>query len=91
MFGPHERYLRRLNYMIAAFELPKTPATMRIGDGAMLNEPGRSMIVYPFKDHLPTALFSYRTDDVDAEFTQTPPNGSVPCTARRPTVRSSPR
>ncbi|BBY58360.1 FAD-dependent monooxygenase [Mycolicibacterium sarraceniae] len=72
VFGPHERYLRRLNYMIAAFELPKTPATMRIGDGAMLNEPGRSMIVYPFKDHLPTALFSYRTDDVDAEFTQTP-------------------
>lgn len=71
-FGPHDRCLRQLNYMIAAFQLPSTPGNLRIGDGAMLFEPGRSMIVYPFKDHLPTALFSYRTDDVDAEFTQPP-------------------
>jgi 2-polyprenyl-6-methoxyphenol hydroxylase-like FAD-dependent oxidoreductase len=72
VFGPHDRYLRRLNYMIAAFQLPKPPADLRIGDGAMLFEPDRALIIYPFKDHLPTALFSYRTDDVDAEFRQTP-------------------
>jgi len=35
-------------------------------------EPGRSLIVYPFSDHLPTALLSYHTDDVDAEFTEPP-------------------
>lgn len=72
VFGPHEKFLRRLNYMIAAFELNTPPANLRIGDGAMLFEPGRSMIVYPFADRTPTALFSYKTDDVDAEFTQTP-------------------
>jgi 2-polyprenyl-6-methoxyphenol hydroxylase-like FAD-dependent oxidoreductase len=72
VFGPHDRYLRRLNCMIAAFELPKSPGGLPIGDGAMFFEPGRSMLVYPFKDHLPTALFSYRTNDVEAEFTQTP-------------------
>lgn len=72
VFGPHDRCLRRLNYMIAAFQLPKPPGRLRIGDGAMLLEPGRSMIAYPFKDHLPTALFSYHTGDVDAEFTVTP-------------------
>lgn len=72
VFGPHDRYLRRLNYMITAFQLSKPPGNLRIGDGAMMFEPGRSMIVYPFRDHLPTALLSYRTNDVDAEFTQTP-------------------
>jgi 2-polyprenyl-6-methoxyphenol hydroxylase-like FAD-dependent oxidoreductase len=72
VFGPHDRFLRRLNYMVAACQLSKPPGQLRIGDGAMLFEPGRSMIVYPFKDHPPTALFSYRTDDVDAEFTRTP-------------------
>ncbi|MDH6243189.1 FAD-dependent monooxygenase [Mycobacterium sp. OTB74] len=71
-FGPHERYLRRLNHMIATFELPDKLSDLAIGDGAWLMEAGRSMIVYPFKDHTPTALLTYRTDDVDAEFTEPP-------------------
>lgn len=68
VFGPHEKYLRRLDHMIAAFELPSKLSDLAIGDGAWLMEPGRSLIVYPFSDHAPTALLSYRTDDVDAEF-----------------------
>lgn len=72
VFGPPERFLYRLNHMIAAFVLPATPGGLAQGDGAMLFEPGRSLIVYPFADHPPTALFSYRSDDIDAEFGQPP-------------------
>lgn len=72
VFGPHERFLRRLDHMIAAFVLPEQPGYLAPGDGAMLFEPGRSLIIYPFADHLPTALFSYRSTDIDAEFTQPP-------------------
>lgn len=71
-FGPHERYLHRLNHMIAAFVLPRPPGGLAPGDGAMLLEPGRSMVVYPFADHPPTALLSYRSADIDGEFTRPP-------------------
>ncbi|MGH3788446.1 MAG: FAD-dependent oxidoreductase [Pseudonocardiaceae bacterium] len=72
VFGPPEHYLYRLNYMIAAFELPDSLSDLAQGDGATLLEPGRSMWIFPFEDHPPTALFSYRTNDVDAEFGQPP-------------------
>ncbi|MFH9734951.1 FAD-dependent monooxygenase [Streptomyces sp. NPDC017260] len=72
VFGPHERYLHRLDSMIGAFMLPRSPGGLAPGDGAMLFEPGRSMIVFPFADHPPTALLSWRSDDVDAEFTGPP-------------------
>ncbi len=72
VFGPHSRYLKRLNYMIAAFAFPGTPAGLAPQQGATLFEPGRSMWVFPFADHDPTILLTYRTDDVDAEFTRSP-------------------
>lgn len=72
VFGPHEKYLHPLGFMIAAFQLPRVPTGLGPSDGAMQFEVGRSLIIYPFADHLPTALFSYKTDDVDAEFTQAP-------------------
>ena len=72
VFGPHEQYLKRLGYMIAAFEYPGTPAGLEPGEGATLLEPDRSMWVFAFADHHPTILLSYRTDDVDAEFTRSP-------------------
>ncbi|MGW0251953.1 FAD-dependent monooxygenase [Nocardia goodfellowii] len=72
VFGPHDRYLKRLNYMIAAFQFPGTPTDLVPTQGATLFEPGRSMWVFPFADHDPTVLLTYRTDDVDAEFTQPP-------------------
>lgn len=71
-FGPHEDYLHRLGYMIAAFEMPTDFPGLEGRDGAILAEPGRSFWVFPFADHHPTVLFSYRTDDVDAEFTKSP-------------------
>ena len=71
-FGPAERFLHRLDHMIAAFELPHAPMALGPSDGAMQFEPGRSLIIYPFADHAPTALFSYRCDDIDAEFAKSP-------------------
>lgn len=71
-FGPHSNYLRRLDHIIATFELPSKVSDLATEDGAWLMESGRSLVVYPFRDHTPTALFSYHTDDVDAEFTEPP-------------------
>lgn len=70
VFGPHSRYLKRLNHIIAAFELPGPLSDLASTDGLSLMEPGRSLMVFPFADHAPTALLSYRTDDVDAEFSK---------------------
>lgn len=72
VFGPHERYLHRLGRIVAAFQLPRVPTGLGPSDGAMQFEIDRSLIVYPFADHLPTALFSYASDDIDAEFTESP-------------------
>ncbi|MEU6132306.1 FAD-dependent monooxygenase [Saccharopolyspora sp. NPDC047091] len=72
VFGPHEDHLHRLNFMIGAFEYAGTPPGLAPGQGATLLEPGRSMWVFAFRDHDPTILLSYRTDDVDAEFTRPP-------------------
>ncbi|MBT0565404.1 FAD-dependent monooxygenase [Williamsia sp. CHRR-6] len=71
-FGPHEKYLHRLNHIIAAFEFPGTPKGLKKGEGAALIEVGRSMWLFAFADHNPTVLFSYETSDVDAEFTHRP-------------------
>lgn len=71
-FGPPEKYRRRFDYIVAAFQLPDSLSDLARGDGAILLEPGRSLWVFPFSDHAPTAMLSYRTDDVDAEFTRPP-------------------
>ncbi|MFI9387839.1 FAD-dependent monooxygenase [Kutzneria sp. NPDC052558] len=71
-FGPDSRYLRRLNYMIAAFELPGGLGDLAEQDGCTLLEDDRSLWVFPFADHAPTVLMSYQTDDVDGEFTEPP-------------------
>lgn len=72
VFGPHADHLRRLGYMVAAFEYEGTPAGLVPGEGATLLEPGRSMWVFTFADHNPTIMLTYRTGDVDAEFAQPP-------------------
>jgi 2-polyprenyl-6-methoxyphenol hydroxylase-like FAD-dependent oxidoreductase len=56
--------------MIAAFALPEAVPGYRQQDGLVLAEAGRSVWVFSFADRPPTVLFSYRTDDVDAEFTR---------------------
>ena len=72
VFGPHEQYLHRLNYMAVAYELPRPLSELHQNDGATMMELNRSMWIFPFASGNPTALLNYRTDDVDAEFRQTP-------------------
>jgi 2-polyprenyl-6-methoxyphenol hydroxylase-like FAD-dependent oxidoreductase len=67
VFGPHERYLKPLGDMICAFELPENPPGLRPDQGVIMTEIGRSMWVFPFKDHPATVLFTYRSDDPQAE------------------------
>ncbi|MFI6597604.1 FAD-dependent monooxygenase [Nonomuraea sp. NPDC050536] len=69
VFGPHEDYLRRMNYMVVAYQLPGPLPGHDETDSVILAEPQRSMWIFPFKDRPPTVMLSYHTDDVDAEFT----------------------
>ncbi|TDC91441.1 FAD-dependent oxidoreductase [Nonomuraea deserti] len=70
VFGPHERYLHRLNYMAVAFQMPGALPGHDQSDSVVLAEPRRSMWAFPFKDGPPTVLLTYHTDDAQAEFTR---------------------
>ncbi|OSY34773.1 2-polyprenyl-6-methoxyphenol hydroxylase-like FAD-dependent oxidoreductase [Pseudonocardia autotrophica] len=72
VFAPHEQHLHRLGYMIAAFTLPGPIGGMAANEGAMLLEPGRSLLVLPFAGRGPSAFFSYRTSDVESQFSGRP-------------------
>lgn len=70
VFGPHEDYRRRLDHMAVAYQLPAALPGHNETDTILMLEPHRSMWVFPFRDHPPTVLLNYQSDDVDAEFTQ---------------------
>jgi 2-polyprenyl-6-methoxyphenol hydroxylase-like FAD-dependent oxidoreductase len=70
-FGP-EDYLHPLNYMIGVTLLDGPVEGFGPTEGMILAEPGRSVWTFPFKNHAPSLLFSYRTDDIDAEFKRRP-------------------
>lgn len=72
VFGPHGAYLHRLGYMVAALALPDQLEGVAPHEGISLFEPGRAMWLFPFNDRPQSLLFSYRTDDVDAQFTGRP-------------------
>ncbi|MDC0745398.1 FAD-dependent monooxygenase [Polyangium mundeleinium] len=68
VFGPPEDFLYPLKYMIGAAILSKPVSGYNLHDGLVMAEAGRSVWVFPFADHNPGVLFSYRVDDVDAQF-----------------------
>ena len=68
VFGPHEDFLHPLNYMIAACVLRQPVPGYAPHEGLVLAEAGRSAWVFPFANHNPTVLFSYRVEDVAAQF-----------------------
>lgn len=72
VFGPHEKYLHRLNYMAVAYQLPGPLSELHPEDGAILMEANRSMWVFPFAGSPQTVLLNYHSDDVDAEFKESP-------------------
>ncbi|WPB77577.1 FAD-dependent monooxygenase [Archangium violaceum] len=68
VFGPHEDFLHPLNYMIAACVLRNPVPGYATHEGLVLAEAGRSAWVFPFANHNPTLLLSYRVEDVAAQF-----------------------
>ena len=75
VFGPHDTFLKPLHAMICAFQLGEQVPYFPENNGIVLAEPRRSLWVFPFEDRPPTALFSYRTRDIDAQFRE--PVGTV--------------
>lgn len=72
VFGPHEEFLQPLGYVIGAALLDKPVAGIRPHDGLTIAEPGRAAWVFGFGDRPQTVLFTYRPENVDAEFTRSP-------------------
>ncbi|MDC0668581.1 FAD-dependent monooxygenase [Nannocystis radixulma] len=68
VFGPHERFMHPMNYMIGACVLSRPIHGHATSDGLVMAEAGRSAWVFPFVNHNPTVLFSYRVDDVAGQF-----------------------
>lgn len=72
VFGPHERFLKPMGAIICAYQLSDQMAFFKDRDGIMLCEVNRGFWVFPLADRAPTALFTYRTRDIDAQFTRRP-------------------
>ena len=68
VFGPHDELMRPLHHIIAATIIQEPAPGFTERDGLVIGEAGRSAWVFPFADHAPGVLLSYRTDDVDAQF-----------------------
>ncbi|MEV6238193.1 FAD-dependent monooxygenase [Lentzea sp. NPDC051838] len=71
-FGPDSGFLRPMNHIISAFQLEGPLPGLAGEDMAILLEPGRALWVFGFEGRKPTVMLTYRTDDVNAEFTETP-------------------
>jgi len=71
-FGPDANHLHALNYMIAATLMREPLKGFRSQDAVVMAEPGRSAWTFAFGDRAPGLLFSWHTDDIDAEFTRAP-------------------
>lgn len=72
VFGPHSDHLDPLNYMIGVTLLDGPVDGFTPYEGLVLAEPGRSVWTFPFSNHPPGLLFSYRTENIDEEFTRPP-------------------
>lgn len=72
VFGSTHEQVRRLGYMVAAFGLTEKVPGFDPKDTLKVPEDGRSAWVFAFENHPSSALLSYRTNDVDAEFTRLP-------------------
>lgn len=72
VFGSDEAFLRPLGTMLCAFPLANHVPGFDKKDGVILAEAGRSLTVFPLADRPSTALFSYRTKDIQAQFVKSP-------------------
>jgi 2-polyprenyl-6-methoxyphenol hydroxylase-like FAD-dependent oxidoreductase len=69
VFGPHEEHLTTWNAMICAFQLKEQVPTYEASDSIINARAKRAVWVFGLADHAPTALLTYRTKDVQEQFT----------------------
>jgi 2-polyprenyl-6-methoxyphenol hydroxylase-like FAD-dependent oxidoreductase len=72
VFGPDADFFRPLHHIISAAVLAEPVPGFAASDGIIMAEPGRAAWVFPFADHRPVLMATYRTDDEDAEFRRPP-------------------
>ncbi|MCC8249729.1 FAD-dependent monooxygenase [Saccharothrix luteola] len=68
VFGPHEDYLTTWNAMICAFQLKEQAPSYEAGDSIIIARAKRAVWVFGLADHAPTALLTYRTTDIQDQF-----------------------
>ncbi len=68
-FGPHERFMTTWNAMICAFPLSEQAPSLGAQDSLISARSGRAVWVFGLADRAPTALLTYCTRDIDAQFT----------------------
>jgi 2-polyprenyl-6-methoxyphenol hydroxylase-like FAD-dependent oxidoreductase len=68
VFGPHEDHLTTWNAMICAFQLKEQVPTYEASDSIIIARAKRAVWVFGLADHAPTALLTYRTRDIQEQF-----------------------
>ncbi|MGK3209266.1 FAD-dependent monooxygenase [Amycolatopsis sp. MEPSY49] len=68
VFGPHEDYLTTWNAMICAFQLKEQVPSYEASDSIINARAKRAVWVFGLADHAPTALLTYRTRDIQEQF-----------------------
>ena len=77
VFGPHEEFLTNWEAMICAFQLPEQVPSFGPADSVVIAQAKRAMWVFGFADRAPTVLLTYRTKDVQKQFTGSPGRSSA--------------
>ncbi|SDG49222.1 2-polyprenyl-6-methoxyphenol hydroxylase [Lentzea fradiae] len=68
VFGPHEDYMTDWNAMVCAFQLKEHVPSFAPTDTIVVPRAKRAAWVFGFADHAPTTLLTYRTDDIQKQF-----------------------
>lgn len=69
VFGPHEAYLTNWDAMICAFQLSDQVPSFGHSDSVIIAQSKRAAWVFGFADRAPTVLLTYRTKDIQEQFT----------------------
>ncbi|KOX30079.1 oxidoreductase [Saccharothrix sp. NRRL B-16348] len=68
VFGPHEDHLVNWKAMICAFQLKEQVPSYEASDSIIIARAKRAVWVFGLADHAPTALLTYRTRDIQEQF-----------------------
>ncbi|MGW5714204.1 FAD-dependent monooxygenase [Streptomyces olivaceus] len=68
VFGPDEDYLVNWKATICAFQLKEQVPTYEASDSIIIARAKRAVWVFGLADHAPTALLTYRTRDIQEQF-----------------------